>query len=548
MKKIVSIFLALTCLFSCITPGNIVFAGSENSLTEEISYKQPKSPKSEKKYTLDCENQIRQKAFLTALLCAAGTNVYIKPIKKTTKKNLNFTVSKIDNINIDITNTSDHSSQSNALILTLKDKINLKTSIHKKDCMKDTFKIYGHNLKTDEVLEYGDKILEILYEKNKNTMMSSIQKMDKNLTQDTVFMYKIKLLFKDILPFQESSILHEETQFTKMLSYQQQERKRYINKKAFLTALFCLNDCNIYIKPFSRGSGRIPWDFKIERIDDQNINYNKWYSHNEIEALINTLENKKDSLYFNGLKLSCYNTNEKTITRDEINTLGEQITELINERKRVEFNKEIPKKTINLKEDTEFLEKARNILGSVLNSKIQENILPININPYHIFENYDDNKNIKYYTAEKALLTAILCTTGIDIDIAPTKNFKNQLKEFKIINIANTPINFASHIKQLQKNTLIKFILENHTKINFRYNPPPKSQKTTGTMVINGKLLKDYDIIKFGEKAFDLIATKCQETLCPPQKYINLTADASFIENALKLLVDIITFDSSKKS
>lgn len=539
MKRIISIFLASTCLFSCIAPSNTVFAGSKSSLNEGISYKKPKSPESKKTHISYCENQIRQKAFLTALLCATGTDVYIKPLRKSTKKKLNLKVSRIGDTDIKITNKSDNFSQLKALALALKDKINLKIHFNKKHCIQTPIKINGYTFKMNDVLEYGDKILELFCEKNQNTMISSIQKTDKNLTQDTVFMYKIKLLFKDILPFQESPTSSEETQSTKIPSNPQQKKKRYINKKAFLTALLCLNDSNVYIKPFPRGAGRPSWDFKVQKIDDQNINYDKWDTYNEIKALINTLENKKDNLYFNGLKLSCYNTNEETLTDDEMDTLGKQITELINERKRVEHKEKIPKETINLKEDAEFLEKARNILGSILNSKIQKNVFTFNINFNHILKNYDDDISTKYYNVEKSLLTAILCATGTDVDIIPVRDFKNQLKSFQIINIDNTPIDYAQYTKQAQKNSLVKFLSENQTKIKFKYNPPI-SRNVTGTMVINGKLLKYYGIMDFGKKAFDLISQKCQETLYSPQRYINLTADPSFRENAIKLLRDII--------
>ena len=54
-------------------------------------------------------------------------------------------------------------------------------------------------------------------------------------------------------------------------------------------------------------------------------------------------------------------------------------------------------------------------------------------------------------------------------------------------------------------------------------------------------------IINFGKKAFDLISQKFQEPPYLPQKYVNLTADSSFRENAIKLLIDIITYDSSRK-
>ena len=70
--------------------------------------------------------------------------------------------------------------------------------------MQNSFKINGHNLKIDQVLEYGDKFLEFFRERKQNTIISSIQKTDKNLTEDIVLRYKTELLFRDILNSQEN--------------------------------------------------------------------------------------------------------------------------------------------------------------------------------------------------------------------------------------------------------------------------------------------------------------------------------------------------------
>lgn len=204
MKRILSIFLTSICLSPCIIPNNIVFAKSEDSLTEEISHKKPRSLEPEEIHISDCENQIRQKAFLIALLCATGTDVYINPVRKITKKVLNLTVSKIGNTEVEIKGADDHFSQLNALVLASRNIIDLETVIHKNDCMQNSFKINGHNLKIDQVLEYGDKFLEFFRERKQNTIISSIQKTDKNLTEDIVLRYKTELLFRDILNSQEN--------------------------------------------------------------------------------------------------------------------------------------------------------------------------------------------------------------------------------------------------------------------------------------------------------------------------------------------------------
>lgn len=209
MKRILFIFLASTCLLSYITPSNIVFAQGESSLSEEISHKKPRPYESKKIHISDCENQIRQKAFLISLLCAIGTDVYISPVRKITKKGLDLTVSKIGDNNVIMKNAEDHFSQLDALKFALTNRIDSEIIVNKNDCMQNSFKVNGHNLKMDQVLEYGDKFLEFFYERKQNTLINSIQKTDKNLTQDIVLRYKMKLLFKDILPYQENLTVPE---------------------------------------------------------------------------------------------------------------------------------------------------------------------------------------------------------------------------------------------------------------------------------------------------------------------------------------------------
>ena len=61
MKKVLSIFLALTCLFSSAAPGSIIFASGGTSHTKRSSPKAPRPPKPERKPYEPTKDTLRKK-------------------------------------------------------------------------------------------------------------------------------------------------------------------------------------------------------------------------------------------------------------------------------------------------------------------------------------------------------------------------------------------------------------------------------------------------------------------------------------------------------
>lgn len=558
MKKILSVFLTSTCLFSCITPGITVFADDDTSLTEEIEtpYKKPPRPSiPEKSRMSSFEDYARQKAFLAALLCTTGTDVYIRPIKRTSKQYSSFTVCQIGNTIIETGKPPNNTPQLKALTAALKEKTDLDICFTKyKSLSQKIFKINNHILEKNEVLDYGKKILCLVYEASQSKPVRG----NRNLTQDAELMREIRLLLKDILspPEKEKgtffSEAFKEIQDRKSKSASQLRMElieKHNNRKALLTALLCLNDSDVYIKPVYNKS--TSHKFKVEKIDDKNVENNKWGSYNEIEALITKLENKKDKLYFhaestkNHFKLSSININGKILNNDEIDVLGKQISELLFKRNEELYKEKFYGEIINLSKDFTFTIEAKNILSDILNRKIPGELLPSNANSNPALESSDTDENIQPYNAEKALLTIILCAIGVDVEIFPKKGFKNQLREFRIIKINNKPtdssIKYNSRISR-DISALAEFLSE---KIKFHYTPPAVRSKLTGTQIINGKLLESPDVMNYGKKAFNLIEQKCQKISSEKQKYINLTKDPLFQKEALEILKNITNCDPS---
>lgn len=127
----------------------------------------------------------------------------------------------------------------------------------------------------------------------------------------------------------------------------------------------------------------------------------------------------------------------------------------------------------------------------------------------------------------------------MDVYISPHKNKKKEVTDFKVLKIGNEIINDRPRTK-----ALIEFISKNQTNMNFIYEATPTDCIIEAAR-INGKLLMREDIIKLGEKALDMILTKCSTPRFLLGKIINLTADDLFAKGAKDLLKDELNYDSS---
>lgn len=567
MKRILSVFLALTCVFSCLSPSSIAFAVSETSSTEEIVPKGPRSSTSEeymKKLSADArktknKNHIRYKAFLTALLCTTGTDVYIKFVQKKGKNIFNFTVPKIDNTNVKAPYTSQHITQINALILALKekkDKIYLKTNVSKKYLsLQDSIEVNGHILTGDKVLEYGEKVLEFLEEKKIEDSKESSLETAENLTADVLFINKVQLLFQDILDFKENSPktyllerkTEEEIKRRKEINNRKAKIKyrikKNINRKAFLTTLLCLSGSNIYIK-YRPTVGYKTIDFTIYKINDKTINYN-FNLYNEIDILIAALRNMKGNLGFklkliiNGFKLNGIKINKTIIDIIQIDYFGDKIVEFLYEKAQAGDKEKIYDQILNISEDIEFQNKASEILNEILSTKPPEVTSPEQTD-------YSTEKG-QNYLAQKSFLTVLLCAIGINVDIVPKKDYKNEIRDFRISQINNTPFYSSFQMTKMHIEKLIEFFSENQTKISFEYKHANYLGKDEA-MIINNKYLPINDVINLGKKAFDLIVKKCNDPLHALGQSISLSKDFLFKEEVTNLLKDIMPYDSSKKN
>ena len=170
IKKILSIFMAFSCIFSAGTP---VFADSDDEYlpiqylkVHQISTKT--SPSQSDK--LVKKRRIAQKSFLAGLLLATGADIEIAFRKK--YKNLlsltDFMVKKINNIDVNVPITSaNQNSEIAALLDALKDE-NFKFEFNSRASRQLVIlnaKIKDHFLSQSTMHKMGEKVLELIAEK-----------------------------------------------------------------------------------------------------------------------------------------------------------------------------------------------------------------------------------------------------------------------------------------------------------------------------------------------------------------------------------------------
>lgn len=566
MKKVLSIFLALTCLFSCTAPGSIIFASGGTSPTKQSSPKAPRPPKPERKPsepakdTLRKKVLIKQKAFLTALACLNGADVNIKLHKITKKESPNFTITKVNNSAVKTKTTTAHSVQLEALIVSFEKENNdidveIDTPYYR--CITNFIKINGKVLKIEEVLEYGDKVLNLICEKKEKFSPKYTTEIEENLTTDTSFMSQIMVLFQDILCSSENSgqtTSEKEIESPKdsknIFSNHMKELISSINQKAFLTALLCLNDSNVYIK-YHRDGRCKSINFTITQIDDFSIKYVSYYNlGNEMRALLTALENKKGKINYRlkkksyGLKAREAEVNGHTLSDQDIEEFGRKILELLYERKKATNQSQPQKYVINLTNDYVFKDEAAKILGSILESEEkapQKNELklpsildsPKALNYYY--------RTQRFYISQKALLSALLCLNNSNVFIRYDENPKYQSIDFTVTKIDDSNIDCNS-CKMANQMEILSTTLENK-KGNIDYS---LKKKTTGFKIkraeINGYIFSDQDIEELGNEILNLLYEKKQTAQQnETQKLVlNLNEDETFKDKAAKILSNIL--------
>ena len=198
IKKSLSIFIAGVCLLSSVsTP---TFAGKSES-TKPVKTFNSHS----KQHRALCKKRIiAQKAFLTALLCAADIDAYIKYQKDRIEKNLNFTVVGTEGDFIEGLGRNNNVFQMETLIKVLREKkdiINFSCDSRYNGRALNCVKINNYLLTQTDINKIGEKVLDLIYEKKK-IAISSHNILDLvNLKEDDLFKQEIISIFKEILNY-----------------------------------------------------------------------------------------------------------------------------------------------------------------------------------------------------------------------------------------------------------------------------------------------------------------------------------------------------------
>ena len=163
IKKTLSLFLAFSCFLSAGAP---VFAdGDGEFLPPKYSKKHQIPTKTSVNNIVYRKKKIAQKAFLAGLLLATGANVEIAFLKKNSTPN--FTVQKINDIYIDVPNSSAKQDNEITAILNALQNKNFKFefSNRRKHLTILSAKINGYLLNQNTIYKMGKKVLELIVEK-----------------------------------------------------------------------------------------------------------------------------------------------------------------------------------------------------------------------------------------------------------------------------------------------------------------------------------------------------------------------------------------------
>ena len=200
IKKILSIFMAFSCIFSAGAP---VFADSDDEYlpiqylkVHQISTK-PSLSQSDK---LVKKRRIAQKSFLAGLLLATGADIEIAFRKK--YKNLlsltDFMVKKINNIDVNVPITSANQNNEIAALLDALKNENFKFEFNSRASRQLVIlnaKIKDHFLSQSTMHKMGEKVLELIAEK-RSTIPAHVTM---NLNDDIELRNKILDIFNGLL-------------------------------------------------------------------------------------------------------------------------------------------------------------------------------------------------------------------------------------------------------------------------------------------------------------------------------------------------------------
>ena len=194
IKKTLSVLMAFSCIFSAETP---IFADSDDEfLSPQYGKKHQILTKSLFNFV---ETKTAQKAFLIGLLCATGTNVEVTFRKNYITAETVFNVKKINNIDVDVTKSSDN--EITALLDAATQNENFKFKLKNKGKTPTIVNaiINDYFLNQNVIRRMGGKILELIEEnkpkicdfKHRNNLVS--------LTNNVVFMEGVSNILEDLL-------------------------------------------------------------------------------------------------------------------------------------------------------------------------------------------------------------------------------------------------------------------------------------------------------------------------------------------------------------
>lgn len=190
IKKILSIFISFTFL---ISSGGAHISASEYEIILSPSpqkYKtKTKLVSDTDRYTKYSHHKIVQKAFLTALICSLGIDLEVIVHKPSQKTKHNFTVTKVNNLNVHSSVLHYHNSQISGMLNVLKTKRDYEFEVITRGNSKqiNSAKINGYFLNQTTILNIGEEVLKLICEQNpKESFYQPL-----NLTNDPVFRQRV---------------------------------------------------------------------------------------------------------------------------------------------------------------------------------------------------------------------------------------------------------------------------------------------------------------------------------------------------------------------
>ena len=151
--------------------------------------------------TMKAERIVYQKAFLAALLCTTGTDVYISNWKLNTR---DFMVTKIGDLNFDEkiyrTNPAQLNFLLNYLVNNKKDNLDFKANLNRRSATILCAKINNCFLPESTIYKIGTKALDLINEtKKKGNVFSDSSSLYLNLTENTYLRQQMMELLGDAL-------------------------------------------------------------------------------------------------------------------------------------------------------------------------------------------------------------------------------------------------------------------------------------------------------------------------------------------------------------